>query len=184
MRGFDSDLERPICEVIEVQKQQEAKFLCSACGAERGCNCNAPAIPKAQQAIEALKANPEKSDRAIAADIGVAKNTVRAARQELVNTDQLEDGPRIGLDGKKRKQPRHVTVNDVHTEVRELKPAAEARNKKRVHPNVVYPAAAHGVTTGTGRRSACDSRTLRMMARSFLRLGSRPRSHPSSKVRS
>ena len=51
MRGFDSDLERPICEVIEVQKQQEAKFLCSACGAERGCNCNAPAIPKAQQAI-------------------------------------------------------------------------------------------------------------------------------------
>jgi hypothetical protein len=45
-------------------------------------------------AAEAVKANPEKSDRAIAADIGVAPNTVKAARDELRNTAQLEDTPR------------------------------------------------------------------------------------------
>jgi hypothetical protein len=39
------------------------------------------------------------------ADLGVAKNTVRNARQELVNTDQLADGPHTGLDGKTRRVP-------------------------------------------------------------------------------
>jgi hypothetical protein len=43
-----------------------------ACGTDRVSNCNAPAIPKAQRAIEALKANPEKSNRAIAAEIGAS----------------------------------------------------------------------------------------------------------------
>jgi hypothetical protein len=47
-------------------------------------------------------ANPEKSNRAISADTGLSEATVRNARQELVNNDQLEDGPRTGLDGKTR----------------------------------------------------------------------------------
>lgn len=33
-------------EVIQFQKKQEAKFMCSACGEDRGCNCNAPAVEK------------------------------------------------------------------------------------------------------------------------------------------
>ena len=32
-------------QIIRLQKQ-EAPFICSACGAERGCDCNAPAIEK------------------------------------------------------------------------------------------------------------------------------------------
>jgi hypothetical protein len=31
---------------VQVQKQQQAKFMCSACGADRGCDCNAPAVEK------------------------------------------------------------------------------------------------------------------------------------------
>jgi hypothetical protein len=83
------------------------RMVCTSCGAEANasCNCGQPYVPKAIHAREAVKANPEKSDRAIAADISVAKNTVRAARQELVSADQLKDGPRTGLDGKTRKMP-------------------------------------------------------------------------------
>jgi hypothetical protein len=32
-------------QIIRIQKQ-EAPFICSACGADRGCDCNAPAIEK------------------------------------------------------------------------------------------------------------------------------------------
>jgi hypothetical protein len=32
--------------IIQLQKKQDAKFICSACGADRGCNCNAPALEK------------------------------------------------------------------------------------------------------------------------------------------
>jgi hypothetical protein len=49
-------------------------------------------------------------DRAIAADIGVAPNTVKAARDELRNAAQLEDTPRIGLDGKTRRMPTRQEV--------------------------------------------------------------------------
>jgi hypothetical protein len=33
-------------EIIQFQKKQDAKFICSACGADRGCDCNAPAVEK------------------------------------------------------------------------------------------------------------------------------------------
>jgi len=75
---------------------------------------------------EAIKAHPEKSDRAIAKEIGASPTTVGKAREELSTTGQLEDKPRVGLDGRERKKPIHWS--------------------KRIHPSVVYPAAAHGVT--------------------------------------
>jgi hypothetical protein len=73
---------------------------CSACGAttEATCDCGAPYLPASQRAAEAIAANPERSDRAIAAEIGVGKNTVMRARQSAG-----PDGPpekRIGQDGK------------------------------------------------------------------------------------
>jgi len=37
---------------VQVQKQQQAKFMCSACGADRGCNCNAPAVEKLAEKLE------------------------------------------------------------------------------------------------------------------------------------
>ncbi|THD59174.1 MAG: hypothetical protein E7813_25020 [Bradyrhizobium sp.] len=71
-------------------------------------HCGTPLMSKAQRAAEAIAANPQMSDRAIAAELGVAKNTVRNARNELVNADQLDDDqPRVGLDGKQRKMPAH-----------------------------------------------------------------------------
>jgi hypothetical protein len=39
-------------EIIQIQKKLEAQFICSACGADRGCNCNAPAIERALAAQE------------------------------------------------------------------------------------------------------------------------------------
>ena len=84
------------------------RMVCTGCGAEANasCNCGKPYVPKAVRAAEAIKANPKKSDRAIAADIGVAPNTVKAARDELRSAAQLEDAPRTGLDGKTRRLPR------------------------------------------------------------------------------
>jgi hypothetical protein len=34
------------------QKKQEAKWLCSACGEDRNCNCNAPAVEKLAAKLE------------------------------------------------------------------------------------------------------------------------------------
>ncbi len=51
------------------------------------------------RALEALRANPRKSNRAIADEIGVSKDTVRRAR-EATRDQSLIDKSRVGLDGK------------------------------------------------------------------------------------
>jgi hypothetical protein len=83
------------------------RMVCTGCGAEANasCNCGKPYVPKSVRAKEAIEANPEKSDRAIAAEIGSSPTTVGKVRDELSTGGQLEDGPRIGLDGKTRKMP-------------------------------------------------------------------------------
>jgi hypothetical protein len=55
-------------------------------------------VPAIARAAEAVAANPEKSDRAIAADLGVSRATVQRAR----NTGGSYEPPeqRIGRDGK------------------------------------------------------------------------------------
>lgn len=60
---------------------------------------------KAALAAAAVKADPGKSDRALAKEIGVSDFTVRQARNGLRETLQLKDTLRIGLDGKRRKMP-------------------------------------------------------------------------------
>jgi hypothetical protein len=79
------------------------RMVCTGCGAEANasCNCGKPYVPKAVRAAEAVAANPDKSSRAIAAEIGVDKNVVEKARRELTGEDSPVE--RIGLDGKKRK---------------------------------------------------------------------------------
>jgi hypothetical protein len=59
-------------------------------------------VPKAVRAAEAIKANPAKSDGAIAADIGVNRSTVTRARQTTSADAPVE---RTGLDGKSRRVP-------------------------------------------------------------------------------
>ena len=68
-----------------------AKICCSACGvsADAACDCGA------------LR-NPEKSDRAIAAEIGVGNKTVSRARR-TVSRDTV--AARVGLDDKARRTP-------------------------------------------------------------------------------
>jgi hypothetical protein len=42
----------PPATIVQFQKKEEAKFICSACGADRSCNWNAPAIEKLVQKQE------------------------------------------------------------------------------------------------------------------------------------
>jgi hypothetical protein len=80
------------------------RMVCIGCGAEANasCNCGKPYVPKSVRAKEAIEAHPEKSDRAIAAELGVSPTTVGKARQ-LSSDGQLSD--RTGLDGKTRRLP-------------------------------------------------------------------------------
>lgn len=55
--------------------------------------------PKIIRAAEAIKANPQKSDRAIAEEIGVSQPTVSKARKET-GDNNLSPDARTGRDGK------------------------------------------------------------------------------------
>ena len=60
-------------------------------------------MSKAQKAVEAIKANPQKSNRAIADEAGVSEGTVRTARKATAPDGAVE--PRTGLDGKQGRMP-------------------------------------------------------------------------------
>jgi hypothetical protein len=44
-------------QIIRPWQKEEARFLCSACGAERGCDCNAPAVEKLAHKVEQQRRN-------------------------------------------------------------------------------------------------------------------------------
>jgi hypothetical protein len=89
------------------------KLICTQCGAdgEMACECGvafialANATPKAAQVAEALKdpANVRKSDRVLAAELGVTDMTVGRARKATATNVAVEK--RVGKDGKARKAP-------------------------------------------------------------------------------
>jgi hypothetical protein len=56
------------------------KLRCSACGLVAACDCGAEYVSASAYARIALTRNPEKSNRALAAEAGVDKNTVRKIR--------------------------------------------------------------------------------------------------------
>jgi hypothetical protein len=80
------------------------KLQCSSCGADAtaSCDCGVAYVPAGKRAEEAVAANPEKSDRAIAEEIGVSQPTVSRARKRSVDTD-VSTEKRTGKDGKKYK---------------------------------------------------------------------------------
>lgn len=93
---------------------------CSACGTtvDAGCDCGVAYRPAGARATEAIAANPHKSNRAIADEIGVSEPTVRRARTA---SHDAVDEPRIGLDGKVRRIPIRSTpevTEDSPSEVR------------------------------------------------------------------
>jgi hypothetical protein len=92
-------------EPTEIVRRVTRAMHCSECGVEAAaaCDCGAPYIPAGAAAAKAVAAHPEKSDRAIAAVIGVSDKTVAKARKATAENSAAE--PRIGLDGIARKQP-------------------------------------------------------------------------------
>jgi hypothetical protein len=80
------------------------RYECPKCG--NNCQCGIPYVPKTMRAAEAIKANPEKSNRAIAAEIGADKVIVDRARKKLEQTGDVSPvAERIGLDNVARKVP-------------------------------------------------------------------------------
>ncbi len=102
--------------VIAMAVQQ---MTCTGCGAEANasCNCGKPYVPKKQRAADAIAANPQKSDRAIAADIGVSAETVHKARRESPANELAPE--REGLDGKVYRLPVREVVPDGPQEIKE-----------------------------------------------------------------
>ena len=88
-----------------VIKMSVQRMVCTGCGAEANasCNCGVAYQPKSIRAAEAIRANPEKSDRALAADLGIGHATVSRARETV--SSETVDSPRIGLDRKTRRLP-------------------------------------------------------------------------------
>jgi hypothetical protein len=86
------------------------KMECSGCGAstDAACACGVAYIPAAARVAAAVKASPEKSNVAIAKEIGVSEKTVRNHRP---TSDMSE--VRTGRDGKVRRMPKKAvpTIN-------------------------------------------------------------------------
>lgn len=103
---------------------------CTICGAvgELGCDHGEGAYrPLSYFVTEALKKTPERSDRAIAEEIGVSNSTVSVARKQLCDHRTVEK--RVGLDGKMRRMPTRVTrrATAQEAEAAGFKPTGEAR---------------------------------------------------------
>jgi predicted transcriptional regulator len=90
-------------------KPNFGKMECSSCGAstDAACACGVAYVPAAERVAAAVKANPEKSNVAIAKDLGVSEKTVRNHRP---TSDQSE--VRTGLDGKARRMPKKAEPDD------------------------------------------------------------------------
>lgn len=92
-------------------------MVCTGCGSEANasCNCGVAYVPKADRIKKAIEASPEKSTRAIAAELGdvshVAVQKVRAAMEEA-GVNQLTPDQRIGRDGKSYPAKLRVVQDD------------------------------------------------------------------------
>jgi hypothetical protein len=76
--------------------------VCTGCGAEAiaCCDCGVSYVPKSVRAAEAIKANPRKSDRAIAVELGIHNETVSRARRQVSHDATPQDSECLGRDGK------------------------------------------------------------------------------------
>jgi hypothetical protein len=80
------------------------KLRCPKCGAEADAACHCGVGYKIETAKLAIKKDPTKSDRAIASEHRLGKDTVRRARDQLAQDAPVEHvDERTGRDGRKRK---------------------------------------------------------------------------------
>jgi hypothetical protein len=93
-----------IANLLSAQPSTQ-RLICTRCGAQAhaACNCGVSYIPASARAAAAVQANPEKSDRAIAEQIGVDHKTVAKARRSTGEKSSVEK--RVGKDGKARSLP-------------------------------------------------------------------------------
>jgi hypothetical protein len=93
------------------------KLFCGKCGLKvlAACTCGVAYVPARAAAMKAVTANPERSDRAIAKELGVDHKTIGAARKEM-NGEISPVDKRIGRDGKARRLPGHsddLTLDEI-----------------------------------------------------------------------
>lgn len=89
-----------------------ANFICPKCGVDAACDCGVAPIERAKAAVIA---NPQMSNRAIAAEIGVHYVTVHRARGKAGVSPATTD-KRIGRDGRAYKPTKAVIVKFPSTE--------------------------------------------------------------------
>lgn len=112
--------------VIQISVQ---RMVCTGCGAEANasCNCGKPYVTKSGLAAEAIKASPNKSSRAIAANLGIHPSVVDEARKQVPGNPA---GERVGRDGKSYSVRQRIT--DDTGLPRSMIEAAEAVSRRRI----------------------------------------------------
>jgi hypothetical protein len=129
-----------------------------------------------------VKANPEKSDRAIAEEIGVASNTVRTARKSVAQ--DCAPAKRKGKDGKsytaKRAQPKRQNVDKVKPTVAKLVADGELVSRTKLAKEFAVGEHAVRVAAAEARGAqnllddlAIDPTTLTMSAQAKLEIAKR-----------
>ncbi len=88
------------------------RLSCSSCGAEANasCSCGKPYVPVAQRVADYDNANPGRSTRQAAADLGINQSTVSRARDARASLETV-----TGRDGKTypAKHEQHVEADDL-----------------------------------------------------------------------
>jgi len=109
-------------------------IFCSECGAqgEAGCDCEAEYISASAFAIRAIARNPEKSDMALAEEIGISRDTVRRAR----GCANAQPEKRQGKDGKMYSAKRKVTRRATKEEAPQYSPSAHRHIDTRTGENI------------------------------------------------
>ena len=85
----------------------KTKLVCSGCGApgEGSCGCGVAYVKAGVRAEEVVKANPGKSNRAIAEESGLGLGTVQRARKKVTDPNGSVE-KRTGKDGRTRAMPK------------------------------------------------------------------------------
>lgn len=85
--------------IATIHPIRKPRAICSACGTQAGCGCNAAYMPAREYAAAAMAKDPDRSLRSVAAECGISHETVRKVRNATVNKLTVEKIR--GVNGKK-----------------------------------------------------------------------------------
>jgi hypothetical protein len=115
--------------IVQFQKQEEAQFICTACGADRGCKCDAPAIEKLAQIIEQNRQHKRRHDEKKAQQKQRSGNVTEDEAAE--SAEQRKAQYADGLDGKTRKQPAKKPEVEEEDDDIFFEPTAEQKRRQK-----------------------------------------------------